>query len=176
MIYSKQMTILFLIFVLLPLNLFSQNITIDKRVFTPVEGKQMANAYGFIATIQGNVKLTIKNCNKWLPDKKKEFKQIYSKWLNRNRTFIKQNASMYSDLVKLVSLSSGKRKKDIELFYREMTSTAIKQYKTILLRKDQAQRKNFCHNFTARLVSKTLDIVTNKSVSQFVTNYVPIER
>ena len=174
--YFKQLLLLFSIVALMPLKSYAQNIITDKRVFTPVEGRQMANAYGFITTIQGNIKLTIKNCSKWLPGKQKEFKNSYAKWLDRNKTLIKQNASMYSDLVKLVSLSSGKRKKDIELFYREMTTTAIKQYKTILFRKDRTQRKNFCHNFAVRLKAKIMDIASNETVNKFVTNYIPLKR
>ncbi len=131
----------------------------------------MANAYGYVTTVQGIAKYSVKKCGQWLPEYKLKYQFIYQLWLKRNQTYFAQNTHIYKDLVNLVSHSSGKRKKEIDLFYRGMTKTAVKRFITILLRKELDERTQFCHVFSARLASGVLDILSNKEISTFIEEY-----
>jgi len=154
--------------------LYSQNIKLDGRTYTPIEGRQMANAYGYVTSLQGITRYTVRKCSKWLPAYQLKYRFIYKLWRKRNQVYFSQNKKMYSDLVNLVSHSSGKPKKEVNLFYRGMTNTAVKRFKTILLRKELNERTLFCHNFSARLASGILDIKLNKTISIFMENYKPL--
>jgi len=154
--------------------IYSQNVMVDGRIFTPVEGRQMAKAYGYVTVLQGIAKLTTKKCSQWLPDYQGKYTIIYRLWTIRNKPYFVRNNKIFIDLVQLVSRSSGQQKKQIALFYRSMTSIAVKRFMTILLRKDHLQRSKFCHAFSARLASGILDIHSNTQVSIFIRNYNPL--
>lgn len=151
--------------------LLSQNIISDGRTYTPNEGRQMASAYGYVSVVQGIVTKTTTQCSQWIPHYKNMFNIIYSLWLKRNQAYFDKNKSIFQDLVQLVAQASHKKKSAIALFYREMTNTAIKRFMTILLRKEYTSRTQFCHEFSARIASGTLDINFHKKISLFIQQY-----
>ncbi len=169
--YTQTSLILFLCIGLLSTSLLSQNIIMDGRTYTASEGRQMASAYGYVSVVQGIVVKTTTHCSQWLPNYKSMFTLIYSLWLKRNQAYFDKNKSIFRDLVQLVAQAAHRKKNAVSLFYREMTNTAIKRFMIILLRKEYSVRTQFCHEFSARLASGSLDINLHQEMSLFMQKY-----